>query len=45
MSKIGYIVIIERFERIWDCGKEVGDEVEVICGDGSSYKVEVKEIK
>lgn len=26
-------------------GKEVGDEVEVICGDGSSYKVEVKEIK
>ena len=26
-------------------GKEVGDEVEVICGDGSSYKVIVKEIK
>jgi hypothetical protein len=27
MSKIGYTVIIERFERIWDCGKEVGDEI------------------
>ena len=26
-------------------GKEVGDEIEVICGDGSSYKVLVKEIK
>lgn len=26
-------------------GKEVGDEVEVICGDGSSYKVIIKEIK
>ena len=26
-------------------GKEVGDEVEVICGDGSSYKVVVREIK
>ena len=26
-------------------GKEVGDVVEVICGDGSSYKVEVREIK
>lgn len=26
-------------------GKEVGDEVEVICGDGSSYKVRVLEIK
>ena len=27
MSKIGYTVIIERFERIWDCGKEVGEEI------------------
>ena len=27
MSKIGYTVIVERFERIWDCGKEVGDEI------------------
>ena len=27
MSKIGYTVIIERVERIWDCGKEVGDEI------------------
>ena len=27
MSKIGYMVIIERFERLWDCGKEVGDEI------------------
>ena len=27
MSKIGYTVIIERFERIWDCGKEVVDEI------------------
>ena len=27
MSKIGYTVIVERFERIWDCGKEVGDEL------------------
>ena len=26
-------------------GKEVGNEVEVICGDGSSYKVIVREIK
>ena len=26
-------------------GKEVGDEIEVICGDGSSYKVIVKEIQ
>lgn len=26
-------------------GKEVGDEVEVICGDGSSYKVVVRQIK
>jgi len=26
-------------------GKEVGSEVEVICGDGSSYKVVIKEIK
>ena len=26
-------------------GKEVGDEVEVICGDGSSYTVIIKEIK
>ena len=26
-------------------GKEVGNEVEVICGDGSSYKVIIKEIK
>ncbi len=26
-------------------GKEVGDEVEVICGDGSSYKVIIKAIK
>ena len=26
-------------------GKEVGDEIEVICGDGSAYKVIVKEIK
>ena len=26
-------------------GKEVGNEVEVICGDGSSYKVVVREIK
>ena len=27
MSKIGYTVIVERFERIWDCGKEVGEEI------------------
>lgn len=27
MSKIGYTVIVERFERSWDCGKEVGDEI------------------
>ena len=27
MSKIGYTVIIERFERLWDCNKEVGDEI------------------
>ena len=27
MSKIGYIVIIERFERIWDCDIEVGEEI------------------
>lgn len=27
MSKIGYTVIIERFERIWDCNKELGDEI------------------
>ena len=26
-------------------GKEVGNEVEVICGDGSSYKVIIREIK
>ena len=26
-------------------GKEVGDEIEVICGDGSSYKVIVREIQ
>ena len=26
-------------------GREVGDEVEVICGDGSSYTVIIKEIK
>lgn len=32
MSKIGYTVIVERFERIWDCGKEVGEEfVKVEC--------------
>lgn len=27
MSKIGYMVIIERFERLCDCNKEVGDEI------------------
>lgn len=27
MSKIGYMVIIERFERLCDCGKEVGGEI------------------
>ena len=27
MSKIGYIVIIERFERLCDCNKEVGEEI------------------
>ena len=27
MSKIGYTVIVERFERIWDCNKEVGEEI------------------
>ena len=27
MSKIGYTVIIERFERIWDCDIEVGEEI------------------
>jgi hypothetical protein len=27
MSKIGYIVIIERFERLCDCNQEVGDEI------------------
>lgn len=27
MSKIGYTVIIERFERLWDCNKEVGEEI------------------
>ncbi len=26
-------------------GKEVGNEVEIICGDGSSYKVVIKQIK
>lgn len=26
-------------------GKEVGDEIDVICGDGSSYKIIIKEIK
>ena len=27
MSKIGYTVIIERFERLCDCNQEVGDEI------------------
>lgn len=27
MSKIGYMVIIERFERLCDCNQEVGDEI------------------
>lgn len=27
MSKIGYTVIIERFERLWDCNQEVGEEI------------------
>lgn len=27
MSKIGYMVIIERFERLCDCGKEVEEEI------------------
>lgn len=26
-------------------GKEVGNEIEIICGDGSSYKVVIKQIK
>lgn len=27
MSKIGYTVIIERFERLCDCNKEVSEEI------------------
>lgn len=27
MSKIGYMVIIERFERLCDCNQEVEDEI------------------
>jgi hypothetical protein len=27
MSKIGYMVIIERFERLCDCNQEVGNEI------------------
>lgn len=27
MSKIGYVVIVEKFERHWDCYKEVGEEI------------------
>lgn len=27
MSKIGYMIIIERFERLCDCNQEVGDEI------------------
>lgn len=27
MSKIGYMVIIERFERLCDCNKEIGEEI------------------
>lgn len=27
MNKIGYTVIIERFERLCDCNKEIGEEI------------------